>query len=191
MTINTSIQSHDPWYVTWCIQAHGNQMFGDKPYEYHLRGVAAIAIRFGFVNTYMDMLLHGHDVGEDCINPATGEKYTREDFIAAGFPSIVAEAMMAITDQPGADRDEIKAKTLPIIAAFVVAISADGFCVRRPVVLAKLCDRAFNLAASKANHPVKFKRYQHEHPAFIADLYDPAETEFQPLWDYINGLVAD
>ena len=186
MTLNTKT----PWYVSWAIQAHGSQMYGDQPYEFHLLAVVAMAHRFGFINTFMDMLLFCHDVGEDCINPATGLKYTRADFIAAGFPPVVADAILAITDQPGADRDEIKAKTLPIIAAFIVAIAADGFCVRRPVVLAKLCDRASNLEKSKAGHPKKYARYQHEHPAFVADLYDPAETEFQPLWDLINSLVA-
>jgi len=184
-------QTQDKWFVTWCIQAHGNQMYGKKPYEYHIRGVAALALLFGFTDEWLQMLCFGHDVGEDCINPKTGLKYTREDFIAAGFPAPVADAILAITDQPGADRDEIKAKTLPIIAAFIVAVTATGFSVRRPVVLAKLLDRGFNLLEGRDSKNAKYRRYQHEHPAFVAALYDPKEVELQPLWDYVNSLVVD
>jgi hypothetical protein len=183
--------THDAWYVTWCIQAHGPQMYGKKPYEYHIRGVAGVATQFGFTDQPTQMLCYGHDVGEDCINPETGEKYTREDFIKAGFPAIVADAILAITDQPGADRDQIKAMTLPLIAAFVVSIAETGFSTVRPVVVAKLCDRAFNLLEGKASKNAKYLRYQHEHPAFVAALYDTKEVELQPLWDYVNSLAAD
>jgi len=183
-----TVQTQVPWYVTWCIQAHGNQMYGDKPYEFHLRGVAALATRFGFTDELTQMLCWGHDVGEDCINPKTGLKYTREDFIEAGFPVLVAEAIMAISDQPGKDRAEIKAKTLPIISGFRVSLDS-GFSNVRPVVLAKLCDRGFNLLQGKPTNNAKYQRYQHEHPQFVADLYDPKEVELQPLWDFVNSLV--
>jgi len=184
-------QTQVPWYVTWCNQAHGSQTYGDKPYPYHTGGVAALAIRFGFTDEPTQMLCHAHDVGEDCKNPKTGLKYTREDFIEAGFPAIVAEANMAISDQPGADRDESKAKTLPIIAAFRVSTAETGFSVERPVVLVKLLDRAFNLLEGRDSKNAKYRRYQHEHPAFVAALYDPKEVELQPLWDYVNSLVVD
>ncbi len=181
----------DKWYVSWAIQAHGQQPYGNKPYEYHTRGVADVATQFGFTDEPTLMLCHNHDVGEDCINPKTDQKYTREDFIEAGFPPIVADAILAITDQPGADRDEIKALTLPIIAAFRVNPAETGFSTERPVVVAKLCDRAFNLKEGKPSKNAKYLRYQHEHPAFVAALYDPKEVALQPLWDYVNGLAAD
>jgi len=184
-------KTHDPWFVTWCIQAHENQMYGSKPYEYHIRGVAGVAIRFGFTDEPTQMLNHAHDVGEDCINPKTGQKYTCEEFIEAGFPAVVAGAIMAITDQPGADRDEIKAKTLPIIAAYRVSMAETGFSTVRPVVLAKLCDRIFNVEEGRPEKGAKYQRYQHEHPAFVAALYDPNEVELQPLWDHLNSIIAD
>ena len=108
MTINTQI----PWYVSWCIQAHEqkNQMYGADKYEVHLGEVNGVAVEFGFVNLFLAMLLWAHDVGEDCKNPATGEKYTLAEFVSVGFPAIVAAAILAITDQEGKDRDEIKAK---------------------------------------------------------------------------------
>jgi len=180
-----------PWFVDWCVQAHGSQMYGDKPYLYHLAGVAALAISFGFTDLWLQMLLYAHDVVEDRINPKTGLKYTREDLIEAGFPPLVADAILAITDQPGADRHEIKAKTLPIIAAFIVTPSENGFSVRRPVVLAKLFDRGFNLQQGRPTKNAKYVRYQEEHPDFVKDLYDPAETEFQAVWDWVNSLAAD
>jgi (p)ppGpp synthase/HD superfamily hydrolase len=189
--MNTKAQ--DRWYVTWCIQAHGNQMYGDHQYEFHIRGVAAVATEFGFTDEPTQMVCHAHDVGEDCINPKTGRKYTRKQaraaFISAGFPAIVAAANMAITDQKGADRDKIKAKTLPIIAAFRVSMAETGFSTERPVVLVKLCDRIFNMRAGLASKNDKFRRYQHEHAAFVAALYDPKEVEFQPLWDCLNALA--
>jgi hypothetical protein len=184
-------KTQDKWYVTWSIQAHGAQMYGDKPYEYHTRGVAQIGTDFGFTDEPTQMVLHNHDVGEDCINPKTGKKYTREDFIAAGFPAIVADGILAITDQPGATREEIKALTLPIIAAFRVNKAETGFSTERPIVVAKLCDRAFNLREGRPTKNAKYRRYQKEHPHFVADLYDPKEVELQPLWDYVNSLAVD
>jgi (p)ppGpp synthase/HD superfamily hydrolase len=186
MTAKTQV----PWYVTWCIQAHGNQMYGSEPYEYHQRAVAELAISFGFTDEYTQMLCWAHDVAEDCINPRTGLKYTREDFIEAGFPAIVAEAILAITDKPGANRTEIKANTLPGIAAFRVSKEPTGFSVERPVVVAKLCDRGCNLRQGKAENSSKYRRNQREHPHFVATLYDPKEVELQPLWDYVNSLVV-
>jgi len=189
-----TIKTHDAWYVTWCIKAHGNQMYGDKPYGFHTRGVAAVATEFGFTDEPTQMVCNAHDVGEDCINPKTGRKYTRkqarEAFIQAGFPVIVADANMAITDQKGADRDAIKAKTLPIIAAFRVSMAETGFSTERPVVVVKLCDRIFNMRQGVASKNEKFVRYQHEHAAFVAALYDPKEVALQPLWDCVNALAV-
>jgi (p)ppGpp synthase/HD superfamily hydrolase len=189
MTVNTQI----PWYVTWCIQAHEleNQKYGEDKYEVHLGEVNGVAVEFGFVNVFLALLLWAHDVGEDCKNPATGEKYTLAELIAVGFPAIVAAAILAITDQEGKDRDEIKAKTLPIIAAFVVVASAEEFPVRRPVVLAKLCDRIANLRRGKPSKGSKYRRYQHEDAQFVADLYDPTEVELKALWDCYFDLIAD
>lgn len=153
------------WYARWCIKAHGNQRYGNNPYQYHLEAVANLALRFGFDDEKVDMVCWAHDVLED-----TNE--TRETMLAAGFPLDVVEAVEALKDEPGANRKERKAKTLPKIARIYLA------------KIGKLCDRLGNALVGE-----KLNMYKGEHPQFKELLYDPTETALLPLWQAVNSIL--
>jgi (p)ppGpp synthase/HD superfamily hydrolase len=162
-----------PWYALWCIQAHGNQMYGKKPYKVHLAAVAKLAVRYGFTTELILMVCWLHDVLEDCPDQSV------ETLLAAGFPPEAVAAAYALKDEDGATRDEKKAKTLPKIAANRVAL------------IVKLCDRLANVLMSRRHRNRKFKRYQHEQVAFKAALYDPTDLELAPMWKRLERLLAD
>ncbi len=122
-----------PWYALWCIQAHGTQMYGRKPYRAHLEAVAKLAVRYGFTAEQIIMVCWLHDVLEDCPDQSV------QTLLAAGFPPEVVAAAYALKDEDGATRDEKKAKTLPKIAA------------NRMALIVKLCDASptcFSAAAT-------------------------------------------
>lgn len=161
-----------PWYAQWCVLAHGDQMYGDQPYQFHLEAVVSVAIEFGFTSPHVLMTCWGHDVGEDT-------KKTRSDMLYVGFPVPVVDGIDAVTDEPGETRAERKAKTLPKIAA------------NRLGLIAKLCDRIANVRQSKATSPKKYATYKYEHAEFVRVLYDPSDIELAPLWAHLNSLLAD
>lgn len=162
-----------PWYALWCIQAHGNQMYGRKPYRAHLEAVAKLAVRYGFTDEQIIMVCWLHDVLEDCPDQSV------QTLLAAGFPPEVVAAAFALKDEDGATRDEKKAKTLPKIAA------------NRMALIVKLCDRIANVLMSRRNNSRKFKRYQHEHIAFKAALYQQDDLALKPMWQRLDRLLVD
>jgi (p)ppGpp synthase/HD superfamily hydrolase len=161
-----------PWYALWCIQAHGNQKYGRKPYSVHLAAVAKLAVRFGFTDELVIMVCWLHDVLEDCPNQSI------TTLLAAGFPPEAVAAAYALKDEDGASRDEKKAKTLPKIAA------------NRVAVIVKLCDRLANVIMSRRNNQKKYNQYQHEQVAFKAALYQADDLELQPMWQRLEQLLA-
>lgn len=159
------------WYAQWCIQAHGIQRYGLKPYRYHLRRVANVAIRFGLSSREVDMLCWAHDVLEDT-------ERTKESMLAAGFPLVVVLAVEALSDEEGADRHERKAKTLPKIKK------------NRLSLIGKLCDRIANVEEGKKSGNKKFRMYQEEHAYFKEILFDESDQELLPLWQHLDELLA-
>ena len=89
----------------WCIEAHGDQKYGDKPYEFHLNAVEQVAIRFGFTDDLTRMKCLGHDVLEDTDRD-------ENDMLEAGFPAEVVEDISLVSDEEGTTRKERKEKTL-------------------------------------------------------------------------------
>jgi len=162
-----------PWYALWCIQAHGKQKYGRKPYRVHLEAVAKLAVRYGFTDEQIIMVCWLHDVLEDCLT------VTVQTLLDAGFPAEVVAAAYALKDEDGENRDEKKARTLPKIAA------------NRMALIVKLCDRIANVLFSRRNNPRKFKRYQHEHVAFKAVLFNSSDLELLPMWQRLERLLID
>ena len=167
----TKRSSTRTWYALWCINAHGNQRYGNRPYQYHLRRVADVALRFGLSSREVDMLAWAHDVLEDTDR-------TRESMLAAGFPLVVVEAVEALSDEEGADRHERKAKTLPKIKK------------NRLSLIGKLCDRIANVEEGIKSGSQKFFMYQEEHAFFTEVLFDETDTELLPLWQHLKQLLA-
>lgn len=158
---------------SWCRRAHGEQRYGPHPYSYHLDRAEEVAIRFGFGrSSIVRMGCQSHDVIED-----TGE--TRESMLAAGFPLSVVDIASACTDEPGATRDEKKAKTLPKIRR------------NQRAVVVKLCDRIANVEFSVLTGNVtKFEMYKDEQLELSRQLRLRHESKLEPLWDHLERLFA-
>ncbi len=128
------------------IEAHGEQLYGDKGYVVHLDAVVAILTEYGFTDqVYVDSG-YLHDTIED-----TELTY---DEIEAKFGTEVADIIFACSGV-GSNRKERTASILAKIAGFVKA------CV------VKASDRIANAEEAKANKPGLYQMYKREMPAFI------------------------
>lgn len=150
---------------TFAITQHGSQMYGDKPYSYHLDRVAEIAKQF--MPTYWDeleqtealALAYLHDVGEDT-------QVGAEEIIAL-FGAKIEGLVDNISDEAGPTRKERKRKTWHKIRR------------DKKSVFIKLCDRLANVSEGG-----KLDMYRNEMSLFEAALYVPGE--FEELWAAIN-----
>ena len=157
----------------WCVEAHGDQTYGDHPYEFHLNAVEQVAIRFGFDDDETRMKCLGHDVIEDTDKEAS-------DLRDAGFPEDVVEDIDLVSDVPAKTRAERKKKTLRRIAT------------KQSAIKVKLCDRIANVENSKrTNNERKFNMYREEHADFVKALRDTSDKELEPLWLHLEALFAE
>ena len=147
------------------LRHHGDQRYGDLPYGYHLEQVAAVLTRFGLGTPELLAAAWLHDVIEDT-------DATSAELAAAGIPSPVIALVEAVTDEPGATRDERKAKTYPKTAAL------------RDAVAIKLADRIANIEAGG-----KVTKYPREQPAFRTGLHNPAHG-LDALWRHLDVLFG-
>ena len=152
------------------LRHHGDQRYGDLPYGYHLEQVAAVLTRFGLGTPELLAAAWLHDVIEDT-------DATSAELAAACIPARVIALVEAVTDEPGATRDERKAKTYPKTAAL------------RDAVALKLADRIANVEAGKLEGGGKVAKYAREQPAFRAGLHNPAHG-LDALWRHLETLFA-
>lgn len=154
----------------FAVLCHDEQRYGDAPYAQHLKEVVDLLI-LKFNVTDKDVLSAAwlHDSMED-----TGvAKATIEDL----FGPKVAELVYAVTDEPGANRKERKAKTLPKIKGTAGATQI------------KLADRIANVEhAICANNWGMFKMYQKEQPEFAMQLR--VIGEYDDMWAYLDAVFA-
>lgn len=156
----------------FALAAHGDQMYGDRPYSAHLDAVAALLAPFGESAQVVGYL---HDVAED--TPVTlGE-------IRAAFGDLAAECVALVTDPPDSTRRERKLAS----HAKLAAVPADS-----PLALAlvvKAADRLANLRASAPGGAgSKFDMYRREHAEFRAAAYRPGLCD--GLWAEIDALAG-
>lgn len=156
---------------SFAIAAHGDQKYGDRPYTHHLDAVAELAVPYGEEAVVVAYL---HDTVEDT-------PITLQD-IEAAFGPKVAACVSLLTDQPGANRKERKAKTYAKLAT-----------VRGETELAlivKVADRLANVRACVADRKRGlWEVYQSEHPAFRDAAY--REGLCEPLWSELDGLLSE
>ena len=155
----------------FALEAHGGQRYGDQPYAVHLDAVAGLLVPYGETARAVGYL---HDVVED-----TGVTLER---VRAEFGDLVADCVALVTDQPGAERSERKAKTNAKLAA------VEG--ERRLALVVKAADRLANLRASAAagGRGEKLAMYRREHPAFRAAAYRPGLCD--ELWAEIERILS-
>jgi|AntDeeMinimDraft_6_1070357.scaffolds.fasta_scaffold10908_2 (p)ppGpp synthase/HD superfamily hydrolase len=150
-------------------EAHKGQKYGDSPYTYHLVQVTNVLSRFGFEQEHLHAAAWLHDVVEDT-------EATLQDVKTIGG-SKVEEIVARVTDQPGKNRRERKAKTYPQIAE----------CVDATII--KLADRVANVenCIQKGNRGL-LSMYIQEH-AFFRDTLYQEDSEAQPLWEHLDNLI--
>jgi (p)ppGpp synthase/HD superfamily hydrolase len=160
----------------FCARSHGDQLYDedrDLSYPYHLNKVEEVAVRFGFRSRTIRMICQGHDVIED-------PKLTPRELLLAGASRVVVNAIMALSDEPGASRAERKAKTYPKIAK------------NRRALIVKLCDRIANVEFGIATGNIaKFTMYKSEFPEFQRQLRNRNDAALEPMWKHLEYLFQN
>ena len=155
----------------FAIAAHAEQKYGDRPYSFHLDAVAALAGPYGEEAVVVAYL---HDTAED--TPTTIEE------IESKFGPRVAACVALLTDEPGANRKERKAKTYAKLAG-----------VHGPnelALLVKAADRLANVRACVQDRKKSlWQVYQSEQAAFKSSAYRAGLCE--PLWAELEVLLAE
>jgi len=139
----------------FAVKAHADQRYGDAPYVVHLDAVVALLSPYDEAHRVAGYL---HDAVED--TPATVAE------IEAQFGGPVARWVALLTDEPGSNRKERKAKTYAKLANVVHPGPDSG------ALVVKAADRLANVRAcgceANAN---KLAMYRAEHAAFRAAAY--------------------
>jgi hypothetical protein len=149
------------------IELHAGQTYGAGPFTQHL-GATETALRE--VGLYTPKRAAGvwlHESKEDA-------GATSELLAARGIPASVVAIVSAVTDEPGVNRAERKAKTYPKIAGFPDAVAV------------KLADRIANVTATGPGSHLEM--YEKEYPAFRAALYTP-DREFEWAWAKLDASL--
>lgn len=154
----------------FAVRAHGAQLYGSRPYAWHLDMVAAILEPWGGEAQVVGWL---HDVIEDT-------DVTREQ-VAAEFGPFVAECVALLTDEPGATRRDRKPATYRKLAR------VEGRAELALIV--KAADRLANVRCCVADRAARLLRtYRDEHALFREAARRPGLCD--PLWDELDALLA-
>jgi len=155
----------------FAVAAHGEQMYGDKPYSFHLDAVAALVTPYG---TEAMAVAYLHDVVEDTSISIQEIKQT--------FGAKVAACVALLTDEPGENRKERKAKTYAKLAQVqgsnelaLVVKTADRLANTRACLL----DRKANL----------WEMYRAEHAVFRQSAYRQGLCDI--LWVELDSLLLN
>ncbi|MCP3926897.1 MAG: HD domain-containing protein [Desulfobacterales bacterium] len=152
----------------FAILSHGNQKYGDKPYSAHLDAVSEIARDYGEIATVIAFL---HDVVED--TSITIEEVEEE------FGKLIADCVDILTDEPGKNRKERKAKTY--------AKMADVEGQNEIALIVKAADRLANMRSCLSNNNNGlFSMYKKEHNIFTESVY--RENLCEDIWDEIKQI---
>ena len=153
----------------FALTAHGSQMYGDRPYAFHLEAVVSLLSGYG---TDAQIVGYLHDVIEDT--------RVTEDEVLARFGRRIAECVSLLTDSPGASRAERKAGTYARLAT-----------VSGPAELAlvvKAADRLANVRSCLVDqYHGLLEVYRQEHPSFRRAAY--REDLCEPLWRELDALL--
>ena len=156
---------------SFAIKAHAEQKYGDRPYSFHLDAVAALAAPYGEEAVVVAYL---HDTAEDT------EATIAE--IEDKFGPKIAACVSLLTDEPGANRKERKAKTYAKLAH-----------VHGPNELAlvvKAADRLANVRACLADRNQSlWQLYRSEHQVFRTSAYRVGLCD--PLWVELDSLLSE
>jgi hypothetical protein len=151
----------------FAVDRHDGQMYGDKLYAYHLDMVATLCRPYGYVVEAAAWL---HDIIED-------KKATRQE-VRSRFGKEIYHLVDLLTDPPGKNRAERKAKAYPRIKSDERA------------VLIKLHDQYANIKCCIEDQNGRLLgMYLREHKDFYLGLYDPTHAQAGPVWDEMGELI--
>ncbi|WP_291993866.1 HD domain-containing protein [Candidatus Accumulibacter sp. ACC003] len=151
--------------------AHDGQRYGDRPYSVHLEAVVRLLAPYGSEAQIIGYL---HDIIEDT-------DVTASD-IDERFGPLVAECVSLLTDSPGENRAERKAKTYARLAT-VAAGPAEL------ALLVKAADRLANVRTCLLDDQQRLMAvYRSEHPSFRRAAYRHGLCE--PFWAELDALLA-
>ncbi|MDO3377186.1 HD domain-containing protein [Geoalkalibacter halelectricus] len=154
----------------FALAAHGNQRYGEHPYAVHLDAVAELLVPFGEDAVTVGFL---HDVVEDAAITL--------DEVRAEFGDAVACCVALLTDEPGEDRKERKAKTYAKLAQVGPELEL--------ALTVKAADRLANVRACIADGKADLLEvYRCEHSAFRGAAYRPGRCD--RLWQELDTLLS-
>jgi (p)ppGpp synthase/HD superfamily hydrolase len=134
--------------IEFCVKAHDGQNYGPFDYVFHLHSVANVARMYGLTNNIIIQACYGHDLLEDT-------EVTEDDLVNLFHPAAI-DIIKRVTDEPGKNRKERKAKTYPKIKGHSGA------------TIVKLCDRIANVSFTQASgNGNLLQMYKKEHESFI------------------------
>ncbi len=157
------------------IEAHGEQRYGDSPYEKHLKAVMEVLERFG--GSLEDpelapLMVAGwlHDVLEDT-------PIMRDD-LKTQFGPEVAELVWRVTDEPGASRDERKPATYRKTKE------------NQHAIILKLADRIANVEHGIGTRSGKLGMYRREQGEFAGILREASTLPMaEKMWNHLDQLL--
>lgn len=158
------------------VKLHGDQRYGDLPYEVHLDHVVGVLRRFGVTDPNLLAAGYLHDAQED--TEAT------KNLIAAFTNDRVADLVDAISDGEGKNRKERKERPYTLIPQV------------KDAVILKLADRIANLENGHANESNLVSMYRKEQPEFEMRLFDEVKVNkgkdprLARMWAYCRRLAA-
>lgn len=153
--------------VHFAANKHGNQMYGDKPYLFHIKQVLVETAKYTSDERTLRLAIL-HDTVED--TDATLDEIMRT------FDVETAAMVDKITDQPGKNRFERHLNTY-------WRIRIDKRCV-----LVKLADRIANWRHALDNSNIGLAQmYLKEYNNFKFALYD-CDSYAKPMWDTLDEL---
>jgi (p)ppGpp synthase/HD superfamily hydrolase len=154
----------------FAVRAHGEQRYGDQPYSVHLDAVAELAAPFG---EQAQVVAYLHDAVEDTA--------VSLDEVRAKFGELVSECVGLLSDAPGANRKERKAKTYARLA------QVQGRA--QLALIVKAADRLANVRACvREGNAGLWRMYQSEHEVFRAAAYRAGQCD--EIWLELDQLLA-
>jgi len=158
------------------INAHWGQMYGDRPYIYHLDAVVNLLKPYGENAMVIGYL---HDVIEDA------EEKKKEELaleIKKEFGPFIYRCVSILTNEPGENRKERKQKTY---------LKLSGINGEEELALVVcVADRLANIQACNADENKKLlKMYKSENIAFKTAVFRKGLCD--DLWDKLYDAIGD
>lgn len=155
---------------SFAVTAHGSQMYGARPYVFHLDAVVGLLTPYGVEAQIVGYL---HDVVEDTA--------VTEDEVRKRFGHLVGECVSLLTDAPGANRAERKAGTYARLAT----VAGSG----ELALVVKAADRLANVRSCVVDQRCGlWGVYRSEHAAFRRAAYRQGLCD--PLWEELDALLG-